>query len=260
MVIGRGSAGDNHVYARTSDGHSASLGAGLLDAMHTYRIEWQSGSGSFSFYVDGVLIPTPGVTTTVTGNMVVQISDYPASGAALTVDWIRATPFAASGTFTSRVFDTGAARNWDLVNWNASVPANTSLLISVRKGNTPVPDGSWSNFIPVTNGASIGCSPSQYIQYKAELSSTQSTVSPVLYDLAIDCGNYPADNTAPVISSISISPNSNGTAIISWTTDEAATSAVQYGTVHTNLNLNSNDPALATAHTGHYLFLPGGFS
>lgn len=86
--------------------------------------------------------PTPGVTTTVTGNMVVQISDYPASGAALTVDWIRATPFAASGTFTSRVFDAGAARNWDLVNWNASVPANTSLLISVRKGNTPVPDGS----------------------------------------------------------------------------------------------------------------------
>ncbi len=112
-----------------------------------------------------------------------------------------------------------------------------------------MPDGSWSNFIPVTNGASIGCSPSQYIQYKAELSSTQSTVSPVLYDLAIDCGNYPADNTAPVISSISISPNSNGTAIISWTTDEAATSAVQYGTVHTNLNLNSNDPALATAHS-----------
>lgn len=71
----------------------------------------------------------------------------------------------------------------------------------------------------------------------------------MLYDLAIDCGNYPADNTAPVISNISISPNSNGTAIISWTTDEAATSAVQYGTVHTNLNLNSNDPALVTTHS-----------
>ena len=249
VVIGRGSAGDNHVYARTSDGHTASLGSNLLDAMHTYRIEWQTGSGSFSFYVDGVLVPTPGVTTTVTGNMTLQISDYPAGGAALTVDWIKATPYAASGIFTSRVFDAGSARNWDLVNWNASVPANTNLIISVRKGNTPVPDGSWTNFIEISNGASVGCSPSQYIQYKATLSSTASSVSPVLYDLSIDCGNYPADNTGPVISNISISPNSNGTAMISWNTDEAANSFVQYGTVHNNLNQNSSDPALVTTHS-----------
>ncbi|MEQ1676155.1 MAG: N,N-dimethylformamidase beta subunit family domain-containing protein [Chitinophagaceae bacterium] len=247
VVIGRGTAGDNDVYARTSSNQSVSLGSNLLNAPHRYRISWTAGSNAFLFYVDDVLINTTAITTTVAGNMVIQISDYPAGGVGLSVDWMRISPYATPGTFLSRVFDAGMPVNWGAVNWTADEPVFTSLAISVRKGNTPVPDGTWSSFIPVTNGGTVGCS-SQYIQYKAVFATGNDTVSAVLKDISITCSNVP-DAISPVISNVVVTPNGNGTALITWTTDEAATSLVNYGAVSNNLNLNSSDPAFVISHS-----------
>lgn len=249
IVIGRGNAGDNDVYARTNSSQVVSLGSNLLDAPHTYRIQWLANTNGFEFYVDGILVPTPSITQTVSTNMMIQISDYPAGGATLSVDWIKATPYQLSGTYLSGVFDAGTQKNWGAVNWTADMPAATAMTISVRRGNTPVPDGTWSAFVPVTNGAGVGCSPSRYIQYKAELSTTNVTVSPKLKNISIDCGNYTPDNTPPVISNVVVTPNANGTALVTWTTDESASSVVNYGTVHTNLNLSSNDPSFVMNHS-----------
>lgn len=247
IVIGRGGAGDNDVYARTSSNQSVSLGSSLLNAPHQYKIEWLSATNAFNFYVDGVLIPTPAITITESSNLVVQISDYPAGGVALSVDALRLTPYAAAGTFISRVFNAGQNTNWGTVNWTETVPANTTLHIAVRKGNTPTPDGSWSAYVPVTNGGNIGCS-SQYIQYKAELATTAASFSPVLKDISIQC-NSSTDITAPVITNVTVVPDANGTALITWTTDEASTSLVEYGTAANNLNLNSADAALVLTHS-----------
>ncbi|HRH66387.1 MAG TPA: DUF4082 domain-containing protein, partial [Bacteroidia bacterium] len=65
-------------------------------------------------------------------------------------------------------------------------------------------------------------------------------------------GNYAAtylvDTTAPVITNIIATPQPNGTATITWTTNEAADSRVDYGMANNLLNLNNTDGALVTSH------------
>ena len=99
-----------------------------------------------------------------------MFTDYAADGKANQVDWVHMSPYASSGTFYSRVFDGGGAANWGIATWTAETPSGTSIVISARSGNTPTPDGTWSGFSPITNGASIGAH-ARYLQYRAELST-----------------------------------------------------------------------------------------
>ena len=185
VVIGQG-VSDGNVYARTSDNESVSLGAGLLNAQHIYRIERNTSTGGFTFYVDGNLIPTPGIALTNMINLVVQISDYPAGGPGLSVDWIRILPYASTGTFTSRIFDKTDSTAWGTVFWTDSIPAGTSLLVVARGGNTSLPDTSWSAYQPMVNGTPAGIT-SRYLQYKVNLSTTNSGLTPVLKDIRFGC-------------------------------------------------------------------------
>ncbi len=65
----------------------------------------------------------------------------------------------------------------------------------VRTGNTPVPDGSWSPFAPVTNGGPIGAT-SRYIQYRTDLATSDLALSPFLADVTLACST--CDPTPPV--------------------------------------------------------------
>jgi VCBS repeat-containing protein len=64
----------------------------------------------------------------------------------------------------------------------------------------------------------------------------------VVFDFA------PPDTTPPVISALAATPNADGTATITWTTDEPADSLVQYGTAPDALNLSEVAAALVTSH------------
>ena len=68
------------------------------------------------------------------------ISDLTGSGSALTVDWLRVTPYAPSGTFTSRIFSRSTVSTWHTVSWTADTPGATALDVAVRTGNTPAPE------------------------------------------------------------------------------------------------------------------------
>src|SRR4029079_10978025 len=60
-TIGRGAEGSvADVYLRTSDNVKISLGAGFLDAYHTYKISWSTTS--ITVYVDGVQRATTNVS------------------------------------------------------------------------------------------------------------------------------------------------------------------------------------------------------
>lgn len=196
VVIGRGAGAGSNVYARTSDNQSVSLGTNLLNTEHTYRIKWNSGSNNFSFYVDDSLMSTTGITTTVAGNMIVQLSDYPSGGVSLNVSEVKILPYDTLGTFTSRVYNAGSTKTWGNLSYDASTSGNTSITVKVRTGNTSSPDGSWTNFTTVSNGANIGQT-SQYIQYQAILSTSATDETPILNSVEIDCAN-PSD-TLPYI-------------------------------------------------------------
>lgn len=181
VTIGQGSTAGS-LYARTDDGTSILLGSSLTGSPHYYRIDWNTTD--FAFYVDSVLTTT--ISKTVGSSMVTMISDFNTGGGAIQVDWMRITPYAASGSFTSRVFDYGDTTNWGAATWAAAIPAGTSLDVSVRTGNVPVPDGTWTAFQTVSLGAPVNAS-AQYLQYRADLTTSDAALTPALYDISIAC-------------------------------------------------------------------------
>ncbi len=59
---------------------------------------------------------------------------------------------------------------------------------------------------------------------------------------------YNADNVPPQISNITVTQSIAGSATISWTTNEAATSKVDYGTLPNQLTMNEASVSLVTMH------------
>lgn len=242
VVIGQGSA-PGSLYARMDGAGDVLLSTTAVGSAHTYRIDW--GATSFAFSIDGVLVTT--ITRTIGGNMVPIASDFSTGGGTLSLDWLRLTPYAASGSFTSRVFDSGSATDWGIATWNAVTPVGTSLAVSARGGATSVPDGSWSAFVPVSNGGALTLH-GRYLQYRADLATGDGAVTPVLADIAFRCDGVP-DLQAPVISAVSATPGPGGvTADITWTTDEPADSQVDYGTSPGALSLSSSSAVLELSH------------
>lgn len=198
VTIGRGVQGDNNLYARASLGGAVTevvLGSTLLGTFHNYKIKWNTDN--FEFYVDGSVSPVVTIPITVSVNMLIQISDYVAGGAILSVDWIRATPYVGSGSFTSRIFDGVSQRNWGEVFWNADTPEGSSCSIFLRGGEASVPDGTWTPWVQVaTPGAAAGLM-SRYLQYRADLSTSNALFTPVLRDISVTC--TAAGSSTPVI-------------------------------------------------------------
>ena len=180
--------------------------------------------------------------------MLAAVSDYPVDASSLQVDWLRVTPYSTSCTFLSRVFDAGMSVNWNALAWTGETPAGTTLAMSYRVGNTAAPDGSWTAFVPVTGSGGALTGNSRYVQYQAQLATTDATQTPVLDDVTIFYSSGP-DTTPPAISAVTATPGAGGTATITWTTDEPANSQVDYGTDSGSLTLTASSASLVTTHS-----------
>jgi hypothetical protein len=145
---------------------------GWTAAPHKFRFEWTSSAATL--YVDDVQKYTHAFSSVFSGNLKPLLSDSVRTDANLAVDWLRVGPYAASGTFTSRVFDGQSPVVWDGLSWDATVPAGATLTVKVRAGNTATPDASWTAFATIpTSGGSIGQT-RRYVQYQLTLTSTGS--------------------------------------------------------------------------------------
>ena len=114
----------------------------------------------------------------ITGDMRPVVSDFNAGGAAVVVDWLRMSPYAASGTFTSRVLDAGAPVDWRTLDVTDTTPPGTAISYEVRTGDTTDPDdGTWSAFTPVADGGDIPGT-SRYAQYRADAEHDRSRRRP----------------------------------------------------------------------------------
>ncbi|MEZ4647699.1 MAG: DUF6605 domain-containing protein [Candidatus Eisenbacteria bacterium] len=171
------------LYARTSNGTEQLIPGSWLDAPHDFVIRWQPTF--FDFSIDGT--PVASIPFTVGTSLRPVMSDLTVGVDSLTVDWIRLTPYATSGTFTTRVVDAGGTAAWGTFAWGADTPSGTSILMSVRTGDTAVPDGSWTSFVPIGNGGLVGQS-GRYVQYRAALSTSDPATTPVLHEVTIECG------------------------------------------------------------------------
>ena len=130
------------LFARVNPGSDVTIPGAWIGTPHRYRIDWTPGSIVFS--IDGTVVSTQPYGGA--GPLRALASDFATGGPVVAMDWMRVLPNAASGSFTSRVFDGGASTNWGAMTWASSEPAGTSLAMLVRTGDTPAPDGTWTPF------------------------------------------------------------------------------------------------------------------
>ena len=181
------------------------LPSALVGSPHLYRIEWDATE--VRYYVDGALVATHAANFGAT-QMRPIASDLTPGGAEAAVDWMRMSPYPGSGTFDSRVFDAGVGQtaDWGALSWNSATPSGTGIAISVRTGNTPTPDGTWSAFTPINSSGGDIPGSSRFVQYRAQLTSSDPAQTPTLSDVSIGYV-LGQDNTAPTITGRTPSPN-----------------------------------------------------
>lgn len=122
-------------------------------------------------------------------------------------------PSSTSCVFVSQIFDAGDLVDWESITSTQTTPAQTSIVLEVRTGNT---DGTWtgwrSNQIPLNNFGG------QYAQYRATLSTTDSGQTPVLEDVTL---NYV--NKAYAVLQAPVGIQSDWDHVFSWTGRASAT-------------------------------------
>src|SRR5262249_46369982 len=116
---------NNNMYAKSVNGpknfETLMSGVNWLNKSHRFQIT--TTAQNVSYYIDGTLMITHTFMAWGSVTMAPVIFDATTGGSALSVDWIRETPFAGSGTYTSPVFDAGATVTWQkLTSTNTIVP------------------------------------------------------------------------------------------------------------------------------------------
>ena len=183
-----------------------------------------------TFYIDGSLVATH--AQAISGQMRPAFSDLTAGGGALLLESLRVGPYAATGTFTSRVLDAGSPTDWTAIVSTAEIPAGATLSLSARFGDTSVPDVTWTSFIAIAPGTAAMSSTSRYAHNRAVLSGTGSQ-TPVLEAITFSGTGVPPTPTLAV-TDVSIAEGSSGIGYATFTvTLSAATSrevSVSYAT------------------------------
>jgi hypothetical protein len=149
------------------------LAGDFLGSRHVFRIDWNVLDIIFS--VDGArqahfMVPVPGHMRGLAANQRL-------GGAPLCVEWMRISPYAPTGTFTSRVLDAGGPAEWATATWDAHLPEATTLDVEVRTKADP--DDRWTPWRP-----SVKATTGRYLQYRAHLGTTDPSRTPVLRRVA----------------------------------------------------------------------------
>lgn len=102
------------------------------------------------------------------------------------VIFMRGAAFTGSGIFTSRVYDCGEKMTFGRLTWIAETSSGCSIVFNTRSGTT-VSDllaEDWSDTY-YTSGKEVVSEPGRYVQYRAVLYSSNSSISPVLKEVKI---------------------------------------------------------------------------
>jgi hypothetical protein len=151
---------------------------------HKFRIDWNATTIVYS--IDDVVVATHNVAFSPLLKLPVIASDWMRNDVGkLVVDWMRLTPYAASGAYTSKVFDAGFVAVWMNANWTAAAPAGTGVVVSYRTGNTPTPDGTWTAFTTVAAPGGALAGQSRYLQFKIQETTTKPGQTSVVNDLTV---------------------------------------------------------------------------
>ena len=168
-----------------------------------------------------------------------------------------ATAPAAPGTLSFTVTDTTAPAISGIgaiatataatISWTTDEPSTTVVAYGLTAGaldqsasNASLVTGHSLTLTGLTTGATY------YYRVTSADGAGNTATSPIPPGPPLSFAT--AATPPPVISSVAAVAGLDGAARISWTTDVAATSVVQYGTDANALNQSASDPAMVTAH------------
>jgi hypothetical protein len=173
------------LYARTNNGFTSEdtpIPGVDPTKPHRYRIAWTTSG--FQFFVDGTSVTTH--LRTVLGSMRPLASDVIVGGGTASVHWLRMSPYTTTGTFTSRVHDSGqAGSHWSTLETAGTFPAGSAVAFETRSGDTSTPGAGWSDWQAVGSGGAIGSPNRRYLQYRAVLSTGDDAATPTLEQATI---------------------------------------------------------------------------
>ena len=122
--------------------------------------------------------------------------------------YISTAPHYSTGYYVSRVNDTGNDTTcYGNMTWDATTDAYTPLVMKVRTSRSSVMEGNaslWDNCPAVANGTDVsGLSSAfdghRYVQYRAELSTYDTSRSPVLRSARINYSSANPEGGTPVV-------------------------------------------------------------
>jgi len=187
MIVSTGDSGGG-LFARTNNNGAvvdAPIAGNWLNAPHRFRIDWDTTTVVFS--IDDTVVSTQNVS--IGASLLTAASDFSPGGGALVVDSLALSPpYATPCAFASRIFDAGAPAGWGTLSWTSQTPAGTTLGLSYRVGDTPVPDGSWSAPVVVAAPGAAVSGNGRYFQYLADLTTADPAQTPVLSSVTVGYG------------------------------------------------------------------------
>jgi alpha-tubulin suppressor-like RCC1 family protein len=105
------------------------------------------------------------------------------------------TTYAPSGTFTSAIHDTGGNLDFKEISWQAQLPTETAVIVRVRSADSSDMSGAtdWAGCDPVVNNTDISgnncvVDGDRYIQYRLEMSTTDTAKTPTINNVIIKYG------------------------------------------------------------------------
>jgi uncharacterized repeat protein (TIGR01451 family) len=137
--------------------------------------------------------------TRVTGATSGTVWSVPLTGGVSTDAGFKAylnTGYSPSGNLASSLKDSNPAPlstpNWTTLSWTSTVPGNTALAFQAAASNASSgpfnfvgPDGTAGTFFTAGSGSLSQFNGNRYLRYKALLSTTDGTVTPVLNDATV---------------------------------------------------------------------------
>jgi hypothetical protein len=158
---------------------------------------WENGGGSPIVWTQWV------VRNNYRNAIVVGVADVDGDGALDVLatsyyygrfKWFAPTQFVASGELTSSVLDLGTGSEAAL-DWQATTPPGTGLTLRVRSSEDVGDLGSWS--APISSPGALAGGVQRYVQYKAELTTGDPEVSPLLDEITLMVEATGLGRTAP---------------------------------------------------------------
>jgi hypothetical protein len=108
--------------------------------------------------------------------------------------WFEVSGFKGSGWLESSILDTGEYPQWASIDWDATLPAGTGISVSYRTSDNPGSMGDWSD--PFSFPTGLSGLVSRYFQYRVELNSSSSSVSPLFRSMQFNWDPNVIEGTA----------------------------------------------------------------